>query len=93
MIKTIKVELKSKKEGSFIRKAELVKHTAVVSTKVLLTDPNVHALAVGVGLQQGLKYKGSFKSGVKAGLATYGATIVGWSIYNVANNIDVIKEA
>lgn len=75
------------------RKVLVIKEIVVGSTIHLLEDGRVHGLAIGIGLQQGLKYNGNLKNGVKGALATYGAMIVANSVQNVIHNIDVIKKA
>ena len=64
-----------------------------MSIKGTLNDPWTYAAGASVGLNQGLKYKGDFKAGGKAGLATV-AVVAGLNVIgNIIANTDVIKEA
>lgn len=58
-----------------------------------MADESAVTLSVGVGLFNGLKRTGDLKTGVKAGLTTYG--LIGGlnAIYNVARRWDEIKKA
>lgn len=75
------------------RKAKVVGEIAMNSTIVLMEDTKTHMFAAGIGLMQGLKYKGSLSNGIKGGLAAYGALIVANTIQNVVHNRDTIKDA
>ena len=75
------------------RQVGLIKEIIVESTKSVLEDKNIHGLAIGIGLQQGLKYNGNLVNGVKGALATYGAVIVANGVQNIVHNLDVIKKA
>jgi hypothetical protein len=81
-------------EGNKIkRQATVIKEIALSSARVILEDEKVYALAGTVGLMQGLKYNGSFKRGVKGGLATMGVMVGANVIRNMVSNLDVIKDA
>lgn len=75
------------------RKLGAIGSIAKDGTMLLMEDKRTHAFAIGIGLMQGLKYKGSLKLGVKGGIAAYGALILANTIQNVVNNRDVIKKA
>lgn len=82
-----------KRDGTIKRKAKVIKDIAVMSVKGTLKDPWTYAAGGSIGLQQGLKYKGDFKAGGKAGLATV-AVLAGVNVAgNIIGNMEVIKEA
>lgn len=81
----------NEKTEIFKKQAEAIKDIAVASTMVVLEDNKTHVFAASIGLLQGLKYKGSIKLGLKAGLAAYGTLIVVNTIQNVIRNRDEIK--
>ena len=82
-----------KGEGKIKRKAKVIGEVVSMSVKGTLNDSWTYAAGASVGLNQGLKYKGDFKAGTKAGLATVavlaGVNVVG----NIILNKDIIKEA
>ena len=82
-----------KREGAIKRKAKVIGEVVSMSIKSTLNDSWTYAAGASVGLNQGLKYKGDFKAGTKAGLATVavlaGVNVVG----NIILNKEVIKEA
>lgn len=83
----------NKEDGKIKRKAKVIKEITVMGIKGTLKDPWTYAAGGSVGLQQGLKYKGDFKAGGKAGLATV-AVLAGVNVAgNIVGNMDVIKEA
>ena len=86
------VEL-DKRDGKIKRKAKVIGEVVSMSIKGTLNDSWTYAAGASVGLNQGLKYKGDFKAGTKAGLATVavlaGVNVVG----NIILNKEVIKEA
>ena len=83
----------NKEEGKIKRKAKVIKEITVMGVKGALADPLTYATSGSIGLQQGLKYKGDFKAGGKAGLTTV-AVIAGVNVAgNIIANMDVIKEA
>ena len=83
----------NKGEGKIKRKAKVIGEVVSMSIKGTLNDPWTYGAGASVGLNQGLKYKGDFKAGTKAGLATVavltGVNVVG----NIILNKEVIKEA
>lgn len=90
--KTKVVEI-NKEEGTIKRKAKVIGEVVNMSIKGTLNDPWTYAAVASVGLNQGLKYKGDFKAGGKAGLATV-AVIAGVNVVgNIILNKDIIKEA
>ena len=83
----------NKEEGTIKRKAKVIGEVVNMSIKGTLNDPWTYAAGASVGLNQGLKYKGDFKAGGKAGLATV-AVIAGVNVVgNIILNKEVIKEA
>jgi hypothetical protein len=89
IIKEINLEGKNK----LMRQATVIKEIVLSSTKVMLEDERVYALAGTVGLMQGLKYNGSFKRGMKGGLASLGVMVGANVVRNVVRNLDIIKDA
>lgn len=90
--KTKVVEI-NKEEGKIKRKAKVIKDITVMSVKGTVKDPWTYGAVGSVALHQGLKYKGDFKAGGKAGLAT-AAVLAGVNVAgNIVANMDVIKEA
>lgn len=81
------------KTERFKRKANVVKEIAKDSVLSVLKDENIHMISAGIGLVQGLKYSGSFKRGIKAGLATYGTMVATNVVYNIARRYDEIDRA
>lgn len=75
------------------RQATLIKEIVVSSARVVLEDEKTYALAGTIGLMQGLKYNGSFKRGIKGGLATMGVMVGANAVRNIVSNIDEIKNA
>ena len=75
------------------RKLDVIKDIALDSTIIQLQDARTYQLSAGLGLYHGLKYRGSLKQGLKAGIATMvvmtGCNIVG----NVLKNIDDVRKA
>ena len=91
-VKTKVIEI-NKEEGTIKRKAKVIGEVVNMSIKGTLNDPWTYAAGASVGLNQGLKYKGDFKAGGKAGLATV-AVVAGLNVIgNIIANTDVIKEA
>lgn len=81
------------KVESLKRKWNVVKDIAVESATKQMADVKTFQYAAGVGLWQGLKYRGSVTQGLKAGVATIvvlnGVNIVS----NLIRNADAIKKA
>lgn len=83
----------NKEEGKIKRKAKVIGEVVSMSINKTLNDPWTYAAVASVGLNQGLKYKGDFKAGGKAGLATL-AVVAGIDVVgNLVINKEVIKEA
>ena len=83
----------NKGEGKIKRKAKVIGEVVSMSIKGTLNDSWTYAAGASVGLNQGLKYKGDFKAGTKAGLATV-AVVAGVNVVgNIILNKEVIKEA
>lgn len=91
--KIIEIGINKEKGNKLKRQAKMIGDMIILNTTILMEDKRTHAIAVGIGLMQGLKYRGSFKNGVKAGLATYGALIAAQTIQNVVQERDEIKKA
>ena len=82
-----------KGEGKIKRKAKVIGEVVSMSINKTLNDPWTYAAVASVGLNQGLKYKGDFKAGAKAGLAT-AAVVAGIDVVgSIVINRKVIKEA
>ena len=82
-----------KGEGKIKRKAKVIGEVVSMSINKTLNDPWTYAAVASVGLNQGLKYKGDFKAGAKAGLAT-AAVVAGIDVVgSIVINRQVIKEA
>lgn len=83
----------NKKDSKIKRQAKVIGEVVKMSVKGTLNDPWTYAAGASVGLNQGLKYKGDFKAGGKAGLATV-AVVAGVNVIgNMILNKDAIKEA
>lgn len=74
------------------RKAEIVGRIAMNSAMSQLSEGSTYSWALGAGLIQGLKYNGSLKRGIKAGLATMGVVVAANVVRNIALNWDTIKD-
>ena len=82
-----------KRDGKIKRKAKVIGEIVDMSIKSTFNDPWTHAAVGTVALNQGLKYKGDFKAGGKAGLATL-AVIAGVEVVgNIILNKEIIKKA
>lgn len=81
------------KEEVLKKRLGIVKTIAVDSTMAQLQEVKTWQLAAGVGLWQGLKYRGNLGQGLKAGLATVVVTTGVNIVSNVIKNIDNIKKA
>lgn len=75
------------------RKGLVACDIAISSAMKQMADPATAKVAVGIGLYQGLKYRGNFKRGLKAGLVTYGVMAGFNAIGNVAEKWDDIKRS
>ena len=88
-----KFTITNEKVENLKRKGTLAADIAVGAAMKQMGDQSTVMWAVGIGLVQGLKYNGSLKRGIKAGLATYGAIAGANAVMNVANNWDKVKRA
>jgi hypothetical protein len=84
---------KNREKEALKRKMELVKDIAVESASSQLADPRTYQFAAGIGLYQGLKYKGNLGQGLKAGLAGL-LVVTGCNVVvNLVRKYDDIKNA
>lgn len=89
----IDMETGGTKEEILKRRVAMVKEIAVASAMTQLQDARTFQFAAGIGLWQGLKYRGSLSQGLKAGVAGI-AVITGCNVVvNLVNKIDDIKKA
>jgi hypothetical protein len=90
---TIDMETKGTKDDVVTRRFGLVKEIAIKSAMTQLQDPRTYQFAAGIGLWQGLKYRGSLGQGLKAGLAGL-IVVTGCNVVvNLVRNSDDIKDA
>lgn len=75
-----------------LEKAKVIKTVFVGGAKKQLEQEYTWGLAGVIGLSQGLKYKGSIKSGLFGGLATIGTLATVCGLYNISSNWNKIKE-
>lgn len=84
---------KAEEEALFMRRANVIKDIAKDSVIAQLQEVKTFQFAAGIGLWQGLKYRGSIKQGMKAGVAAL-VVVTGCNIVNnVIIHIDEIKNA
>lgn len=91
------IDMETKKENKkaevFKRRFEFAKGIAVNSAVTQLQDVKTFQYAAGIGLYQGLKYRGNLGQGIKAGFAAIGVMTGCNVVVNLINNIDEIKKA
>lgn len=75
------------------RKGAVMGNIALNAAMKQMADKSGVQLAVGVGLVQGLKYRGNLKRGIKAGLVTYGMMAGINAVVNVADKWDIIQKS
>jgi hypothetical protein len=91
--KVIDVETLGTRDDVLKRRLSMVKDIAKDSALIQIRDVKTFQWAAGIGLYQGLKYRGSLKQGLKAGVATI-VVVTGCNIIsNVINKIDDIRKA
>lgn len=91
--KIIDFEPRRTKDEVFKGKFGLIKDIAISSAMMQLQDVKTFQAGAIIGLYQGLKYRGNFGQGMKAGLATVGV-ITGLNVVtNLIKNVDEIKKA
>jgi len=91
--KTIEMNTGGMKDEVLKRRFGKVKDIAIDSTMAQLQEPRTFQMAAGIGLWQGLKYRGNFGQGLKAGVATV-AVMAGVNVVsNIIKHIDDIKNA
>lgn len=67
-----------------LEKAKFLKTVFIGGAKEQLRQEYTWILAGAIGLNQGLKYKGSIKSGLFSGLATIGTLAAMSGFYNIS---------
>lgn len=72
-------------------RARLLGGVILESIHKQLVAPETYGIAVAIGLAQGLRYNEDVKRGVKAGLYTVGFIVGTNVVFNVANNLSVLR--
>jgi hypothetical protein len=75
-----------------LEKVNFIGHVFMYAAKAQLNQEWTLGMAAVIGLQQGLKYKGSFKQGVIGFAATLGVVMAVNGVSNVINHWDQIKQ-
>lgn len=75
-----------------LQKCNFVGTVFAGGAKAQLKQEWTWAAAAVAGLYQGLKYKGSLKSGIAGGVAVLGALAIASGAYNLVTYSDKIKE-
>lgn len=89
----METESKNREKEALKRKLKLVKEITVDSAMAQLADPMTYRFSAGIGLYQGLKYKGNLGQGLKAGLAGL-VVVTGCNVVvNLVRKYDDIKNA
>jgi hypothetical protein len=91
--KVIDVNTGGAKDEVLKRRFGVIKDIVVGSTIAQLQEVRTWQVAAGVGLWQGLKYKGNLGQGLKAGVATVVVMAGVNAVSNAIKNIDDIKNA
>lgn len=86
-------DMGSKKGGKIRRQVDMIKQISIGSIKIQAQDKITCSISVSAGIIQGLKYEGSFKRGIKAGVAVYAVIIGSAVVLNLSKNIEAIKNA
>lgn len=73
-------------------KVKLISQTFYYSAKKQLLNEDTILISAAMGLYQGLKYRGSFKNGIKGGLATLVTISAINGVLNVVEHKDKINE-
>ena len=84
--------MEKEKIESLKRKALVVKDLSVASAMEQLRNPKTITYAAAACLYHGLKYNGSFKRGIRAGLATMGAFVGAKVVTDLLQHGDEIKK-
>ena len=74
-----------------LEKINFISHVFMDGAKKQMGQEWVIALAAIVGLNHGLKYKGSFKQGIIGGLAIFGTCGAVGGVLSIMDNWDKIK--
>lgn len=89
-------EIRSEREETslkFKRQVRRIREISIGSLMVQAQAPGTYTVALTVGLVRGLRSESTFKSGMKAGLVTYGVVLGTNVVFNLAKNIDDIVNA
>ncbi len=78
---------------NILEKSNFIGQVFMGGVKAQMKQEWTWAAAAAIGLQQGLKYKGSIKTGIAGGLAVVTVLAGANGIYNIAAHWDKIKEA
>lgn len=79
------------KDDEIKRKVMMVKDIAMNSAMKVMGDDKAHMAAIGIGLMQGLKYKGSLANGLKGAVVTYAAFVISDAIKSVVSDDTINK--
>lgn len=77
---------------TIVNKAKFIGTVLIGGAKTQLKQEWVWGLAAVVGLQQGLKYKGSIKTGIAGGTAVLAVLSGANALWNVASEWDKIQQ-
>jgi len=75
-----------------LEKIQFIATTFKDGVKSQLTQQWTWGAAISIGLYQGLKYKGSLRTGLAGGLATLGVFAGASGVYNIVANWDKIEK-
>lgn len=78
---------------TILEKSDFIGKVFMGGAKAQLKQEWTWAAATAIGLQQGLKYKGSIRTGLSGGIAVVTVLAAANGIYNIAAHWDQIKEA
>ena len=78
---------------NILEKSNFIGTVFMGGVKAQLKQEWTWAAAAAIGLTQGLKYKGSIRTGLSGGVAVVTVLAAANGIYNIAAHWDKIKEA
>jgi len=78
---------------TILEKSDFIGKVFMGGAKAQLKQEWTWAAAAAIGLQQGLKYKGSIRTGLSGGIAVVTVLAAANGISNIAAHWDQIKEA